>query len=228
MTLVIGHRGASHDFPENTIAAFEGAAALGADWVELDVRRTSDGVLVVHHDPVLADGRVIADTVSTDLPAAVPTLERALAASHPMGVNVEIKNAPAEPGYDPTDELVAATLAVIETAGAEVDVLVSCFDLATIAVVRALSPDAATGYLVLSTSEPDDAVSLAAGGGHRAVHPFDLFVDEASVRRCHDMGVEINVWTVDDPDRIRQLAEWGVDAVITNRPDVARAALARG
>jgi glycerophosphoryl diester phosphodiesterase len=50
MTVVIGHRGASADFPENTLDAFAGAAAQGADWVELDVRATSDGVLVVHHD----------------------------------------------------------------------------------------------------------------------------------------------------------------------------------
>ena len=57
MTVVIGHRGASADFPENTLDAFAGAAAQGADWVELDVRATSDGILVVHHDAVLPDGR---------------------------------------------------------------------------------------------------------------------------------------------------------------------------
>lgn len=228
MTKVVGHRGASHDFPENTLAAFEGAAQLGADWVELDVRRTIDEVLVVHHDPVLADGRAICHTPAAELPAAVPTLELALAACHPMGVNVEIKNSPAEPGYDPGYSIAEQTLAAIDRAGHGIDVLVSCFDLATIEAVRSLQPLVATGYLVLSTSEPEDAVSLAVTGGHRAVHPFDLFVDEESVRRCHDAGVEINVWTVDDPDRIRQLVEWGVDAVITNRPDVALAAIGRG
>lgn len=234
MTKVVGHRGASHDYPENTVAAFEGAAAQGADWVELDVRRTSDGVLVVHHDPTLADGSVIAHTAAAHLPPSVPTLEAALAASRPMGVNVEIKNSPTEPGHDPTGELVAATLAVIDAAIAAArpdgtfDVLVSCFDLATVDAVRELHPVVATGYLVLSTTEPHDAVRLAVERGHRAVHPYDLFVDEPTVRRSHDAGIEVNVWTVDHPDRIRQLAEWGVDAVITNRPDVARAALAKG
>lgn len=228
MTKVVGHRGASHDFPENTLAAFEGAAVQGADWVELDVRRTIDGVLVVHHDPALADGRAICHTAAADLPPAVPTLELALAACHPLGVNVEIKNSPAEEGYDPTDALATATIEAIEAAGHGIDVLVSCFDLATVDAVRSLRSFVATGYLVLSTSDPHDAVALAVAGGHRAVHPFDLFVDEESVRRCHDSGVEINVWTVDDPDRIRQLAEWGVDAVITNRPAVALAAIGRG
>lgn len=228
MTKVVGHRGASHDFPENTLAAFEGAAAQGADWVELDVRRTSDGVLVVHHDPVLADGRVICHTSSGELPATVPTLSLALAACHPMGVNVEIKNSPGEDGYDPSGALAEQTLDAIDEAGHGIDILVSCFDLATVDAVRSLRPLVATGYLVLSTSDPADAVALAVAGGHRAVHPFDLFVDHDAVRRCHDAGVEINVWTVDDPDRIRQLAEWEVDAVITNRPDVALAAIGRG
>ena len=56
-TRVIGHRGASHDHPENTVEAFGAAQAMGADWVELDVRVTADHELIVHHDPVLPDGR---------------------------------------------------------------------------------------------------------------------------------------------------------------------------
>src|SRR3954462_15730102 len=84
--LVIGHRGASHDYPENTLEAFEGAARQGADWVELDVRCTLDGALVVHHDPVLADGRAICETESLSLPPSVTTLALALAACPPMGV----------------------------------------------------------------------------------------------------------------------------------------------
>ncbi|MFN8051924.1 MAG: glycerophosphodiester phosphodiesterase [Acidimicrobiales bacterium] len=223
--MVIGHRGASFDFPENTLEAFEGAAAQGADWVELDVRCTADGVLVVHHDAVLPDGRVIFDTIAGDLPDTVTTLELALATCLPMGVNVEIKNSPAEPGYDPTGALARSTVLAIGGVGPGLDVLVSSFDIGTLEAVRSADPMLATGYLVLSTEEPDDAVAMAVGGGHRAVNPWDPCVTEASVARAHDAGIEVNVWTVDDPDRIRQLADWGVDAVITNRPAVARRAL---
>lgn len=225
MTLVIGHRGASADFPENTLAAFEGARAQGAHWVELDVRRTADGVLVVHHDPVLADGRTIAELGAADLPETVTTLSLALAACHPMGVNVEIKNSPHEPGHDPSGELAAATCEVIAADGHGIDVLVSSFDHDTLLAVRDHSPLLATGYLVLSTTEPEDAVGMALAAGHRAVNPWDPCVTEASIVAAHEAGIEVNVWTVDDPARIVELAAWGADSVITNRPAVARRAL---
>lgn len=227
MSLVIGHRGASHDFPENTLDAFAGAAAQGADWVELDVRATADAVLVVHHDPVLADGRVIASTALADLPSSVPMLSEALAQMGGLGVNVEIKNSPAEPGHDPTGWLAQATVDCIGGFGEGLDVLVSSFEIETLEVVRRAAPDLATGYLVLSTEEPLDAVAVAAAGGHVAVNPWDPCVTEASIARAHAAGLQVNVWTVDDPDRIRQLVEWGADAVITNRPAVALAALGR-
>lgn len=225
MALVIGHRGASHDFPENTLDAFAGASAQGADWVELDVRVTRDAVLVVHHDPILGDGRVICETDNDDLPASVPMLSEALALMGSLGVNVEIKNSPGEPGYDPSGWLAQATATSIADWGPDLEILVSCFDLDTLAQVRSIAPDLRTGYLVLSTEEPLDAVAAAAAGGHQAVNPWDPCVTAESIARAHDAGLEVNVWTVDDPERIRQLVDWGADAVITNRPAVAVAAL---
>lgn len=228
MTSVIAHRGASHDFPANTIEAFGAAADQGADGVELDVRATSDGVLVVHHDPLLPDGRVIADLAANDLPSSVPTLAAALTSMRTPSVNVEIKNSPVEPGYDPSGWLAAATVDVIGETASALDVIVSSFELDTLVAVRAAARDLDIGYLVLSPDEPVDAVAAAVDGGYVAIHPWDPCVTEASIRRAHDAGVRVNVWTVDDPDRIRQLAVWGVDAVITNRPAVAREALRRG
>ena len=70
--LVIGHRGASADSPENTLAAFRLAAAQGADWVELDVRLTTDSELAVLHDPYLPDGRPVFDLARSELPPDVP------------------------------------------------------------------------------------------------------------------------------------------------------------
>ena len=110
-TAVIAHRGASRAAPENTVEAFLTAARMGADAVELDVRRTADGVLVVHHDPRLADTRVIVATPYRDLPAHVPTLAAALDACAGMWVNVEIKNDAEEPDFDPTDSIADDTIA---------------------------------------------------------------------------------------------------------------------
>ena len=69
MVEVLAHRGASKAARQNTIEAFRLAATMGSDGVELDVRRTADGLLVVHHDPYVADGRVIGDVQSVDLPS---------------------------------------------------------------------------------------------------------------------------------------------------------------
>jgi glycerophosphoryl diester phosphodiesterase len=223
-TCVVGHRGASHDHPENTIAAFEGAKAQGADWVELDVRVAADGSLVVHHDPALDDGRAIATLSREELPTTLPTLADALAACAPMGVNVEIKNDPSEADFDEARSMVPAVLDVIDSSG--VEVLVSSFDHQTIDAVRRGST-LPTGYLVYLADDPVDAVARAVDGGHTAIHPWYGFVDEALVARCHDAGLAINVWTVDEPDWITKLAGWGVDGIITNRPLLARQALGR-
>src|SRR3954468_3922079 len=97
---ILAHRGASSSHRENTIDAFRASGPMGADWVELDVRRTADGALAVHHDAHLADGRAIVELAASDLPAHVPLLAEALAACAPMGVNVEIKNWPADIDFD--------------------------------------------------------------------------------------------------------------------------------
>ena len=74
MTLVIGHKGAAGLAPENSLEAFRMAREVGADGVELDVRRTADGALAVHHDPTLGDGRRLMDVATGELPAGIATL----------------------------------------------------------------------------------------------------------------------------------------------------------
>ena len=105
MTQVLAHRGASNASRENTIDAFRLAGELGCDAVELDVRRTSDGQLIVHHDARLADGRAIVELSAADLPAHIPDLQAALDACSGMWVNVEIKNHPQDPDFDLTDSI---------------------------------------------------------------------------------------------------------------------------
>lgn len=224
MTLVIAHRGASAAFPENTVAAFTGARALGADWVELDVRRAADGALVVLHDEALPDGRLLHTLTRDDIDPSVPSLSEALDACEGMGVNVEIKNLPTEAAYDPAMAVVPDVVEELRRRGDPERWLVSCFDLATVDACHALAPEIPTAFLVLDPKGAE-AVEVAAAHGHRAVHPWVPFVDEALVEHAHAAGLQVNTWTIDDPERIVELAAWGTDGVVTNVPDAARAAL---
>ena len=228
--LVIGHRGASAAHPENTLAAFQGAIDQGADGVELDVRRTADGALALCHDEVLPDGRAVVDVQEAELPPAVPILARALDVCRPLAVvNVEIKNWPADRDFDPREQVAADVVALLEARDELADrrILVSSFHLPTVDRVHELAPGLGTGWLLGVAEDLGPLVDRAAAAGHVAVHPHHAFVDGGLVARAHDAGLAVNTWTCDDPDRIRWLADLGVDAVITNVPDVALAALDR-
>lgn len=223
MVKIIGHRGASADWPENTLAAFRGAFTQGADWVELDVRSTIDSHLVVLHDPTLPDGRIIAEMAAAEVPPEVPTLADALRACVPMGVNVEIKHEPDGPGF--WDDRRITDLTVAATADTPVPLLISSFDLAVIDRWRQLAPQVDTAYLVLDPRAPVDAIRRCVVNGHAALHPWDPCVDRDLIDAAHEEGIAVNVWTVDDPDRIAELAGWGVDGIVTNVPAVARRVL---
>lgn len=218
--VVIAHRGASAAYPENTVAAFRGAAAMGAEWVELDARRTADGALVVHHDAGLPDGRVIVTLPRAELPESVPTLPEALDACAGMGVNIELKNNPPDPDLDPTHGVADATVDLLAERGGRDEVLISSFNPATLERVRERAEHLATAQLVIEP--PADVVDRLLAAGHSALHPYDWFVDEDLVARCHAAGIAVNVWTVDDPERMRVLLDHGVDGICTNVPDVAR------
>ena len=225
MTKVIAHRGASARFPENSIAAFEGAVALGADGVELDVRRTSDGLGVVHHDADLADGRPILSLRADEVPPTVARLAAALVGCGDLDVNVEIKNWRDDADFDETRALADWTVAEIRAWGGRDRTVVSSFDLATIDRVRGLDPAVRTAWLVVDRGDPLALIGRAAERGHAGIHPVDRMVDEDFVAAAHTAGLFVNVWTVDEPDRIQALAALGVDGVVTNVPDVARLAL---
>jgi glycerophosphoryl diester phosphodiesterase len=225
MTLVLGHRGASAARPENTIAAFLEAREQGADGVELDVRRSRDGGLVVHHDAELADGRAICELDVADLPSEICLLGAALDACAGLLVNIEIKNVPVDRDYDPTEYLAREVAALVGERKLHGSVLVSSFSLDAIDRVAELDADIRCGYLTSATWNQAHCLARAVEHGHEALHPYHLTVNRELVEAAHAQGIEVNTWTVDDPDRIRWLArEAGVDAVITNAPDVALAA----
>ena len=224
VTSVIAHRGASRAERENTVAAFRRAAELGADMVELDVRRSADGGLVVHHDAHLGDGRAVCSVAEADLPDHVPTLDDALDACAGMAVNIEIKNDPAEPGFD-ADRTVSDEVSALVRARGETDrILVSSFDRPSLDRLRAVAdPPIATAWLV--TAPPAEVVDVLVTGGHQALHPWWQAVDQPLIERCHRAGLAVNVWTCDEPAAMDRLAAWGVDGICTNVPDVAVAVL---
>lgn len=223
--LVYGHRGASADAPENTVEAFALAKAQGAHGVELDVRRCRDGDMALHHDAELADGRRIVELTRADLPETSATLADALDVCEGMVVNIEIKNVPVDPDHDPTCALADAVVGLLHERGGRDRVIVSSFGLATVDRVRAIDPGIPTALLTFIDPMGPRAIELAAGHGHRAIHPHVATVDPAFVALAHDHDLAVNVWTVDDPERIRELADWGVDGIVTNVPAIALAAL---
>lgn len=216
---VMAHRGASKAAPENTLAAFRRAGEMGSDAVELDVRRTSDGVLVIHHNPHLPDGRVVAGIAHADLPTSVPTLGDALDACVGMWVNVEIKNDPEEPDFDPTDMIADETLAHLLARNEDGRWLISSFRMETVDRCRAIAPQIKTAWLCVDA--PQGIADTLVKKGHHALHPWVAMLTRDTIAACHAAGVQVNAWTCDDPARMTELIEWGIDGICTNLPDVA-------
>jgi glycerophosphoryl diester phosphodiesterase len=226
---VLAHRGAVRVAPENTLEAFVAASALGADGVELDVHRTADGGLVVHHDADARGVGVLAERAEADIRAArpeIPTLEEALDACTGMLVNIEVKNLPGDADYDPTDAVAASVVDLLTRRDGRDDVLVSSFNLESADRVRELDASIPTGFLTLVGMDPVDGIEIAHAHGHGAVHPdvraLTAEAAAATVARAHEFGMAVNVWTVNGEEEMQRLAAAGVDAIITDVPDVAR------
>lgn len=230
-TQVMAHRGASKAAPANTLEAFRLAAHMGAHAVELDVRRCASGDLVVHHDPELRDGRIIALLERTRLPSHIPTLDEALDACGEMWVNVEVKNHRIEPDFDQDD---LRTLAVLDVLRRRVALhgdasryLLSCFRRKTVDRVKSEWPILPTAWLTVSVPDPTTLARDLRLAGHAAVHPEVSKVTPTLIQTFHAEGIKVNTWTCDDPERMRELIEWGVDGICTNVPDVALEVLRR-
>jgi glycerophosphoryl diester phosphodiesterase len=229
---ILAHRGASRVAPENTLAAFVEAANLGADGVELDVHRSADGVPVVHHDASALGIGILAAHSAAEIRRvlpSVPTLAEALDACAGMLVNVEVKNLPGDADHDPEERAAAAVVELLHSRGRRDDVLVSSFSLASIDRVRGLDATIPTALLTLVGFDPLDGAAVAADHGHATIHPDVRSivgpVAAALADRATELGMTVNAWTVNSPSEIRRLAAVGIDGVITDVPDVARAAL---
>lgn len=223
---VIAHRGASAHAVENTVEAFRLAVEQGADGIELDVRRTADGHLVVHHDPHLADGTAIAATRRDQLSPHVPDLAVALDACAGAWVNLEIKNDEREPGFEADRAVAVDVIDLLRTRPDDPERwLISSFDLASLAVVRGSGSSVRTAWLVHAITP--EVLAEVVVAGHHAVHPWVATLDRAAVDAAHDAGLTVNAWTCNDEDQMRDLIAWGVDGIVTDVPDIARRLVVR-
>jgi glycerophosphoryl diester phosphodiesterase len=220
--LVLGHRGASAEVPENTLPAFERALDLGAEGVELDVRMSADCVPVVIHDDTVdrtTDGRGVVRSFTASQLAAldagagagVPLLEEiaAWAASRDCWLNVELKERGTE----------SATVGVLRRAGLRERILISSFDSAVVAEVGRAGPEF-TRYLLAERWDAAMARARIACGASGVCLGVDG-ATPAALRALAAESIPVVVWTADEPERIRELLEAGVSAIISNVPAVA-------
>jgi len=242
--LLFGHRGASAKAPENTLMAFERAVAVGVDVLELDVHLSKDGVVVVHHDAAVdrttnGSGEVKSFTFS-ELRALdagyrfvdaagehcfrgrgcqIPRLSDVLAAFPGRGFNIEVKQA--EP------VMVRAVLEVLERAGTS-NVVLAAADDGIMRSIVAADPGVALGMssaecwrfwwqaMLGRTPREFSGRCLQVPPYHYGVLPV---TSRRVVKAAHDAGLEVHVWTINDP---REAAHWlarGVDGVMSDDPD---------
>ena len=222
MTLVVAHRGAAQEAPQNSVQAFLDARRQGADGVELDVRRSRDGALVVNHDLDIPGKGPICDLDVADLPEHVALLSEAMVACGDLLVNVEIKNSIDEQGHDPSGALVSQVLAELAEILTDGQVIISSFDLATVAAVRREEPTMATGLLLEPGADVEAAIDLAVEHGFSAIHPFVIGTTPEVVARAHAAGLSVNVWTVNGQSDASELVAMGADAIITDDVPMVR------
>lgn len=209
------HRGWTRHGPENSLPAILGAAGT-ADFVELDVRRSIDGVAVLSHDAIVG-GLEVSSATAAELAAldlgggvGVPTLAELLARD-PLPLDIEIKPEVEDLGI--LEQVVGL---------ARPGDFVSSFNWDLCDGVRRLAPGLPTGLPFEGSVGFRSAIEGAVAGGHQWVLPHDPLVTREAVSVAHAAGLLVGVWTVNNQERAAELADYGVDAVISDHPDRIR------
>ena len=229
--LILGHRGASAHAGDNTIEAFEIALAHGADGVELDVRFTADGRVILHHDPEIGE---LGPLIHHDFASVrrfhpeLPTLDEALAVLGDLIVNVEIKNSPFEVDFDSEHRMAEAVARWVNRHDIHERVVVTSFNPDTVSAVRDADPFIVTGQLTNPGFDMSSGLPSIAEAGNTWFAPYysDVLLKPEAVIDAHDLGLRVVTWTVDDADDIVALADAGIDAIISNDPGHTRRVLA--
>ena len=235
MTEIFAHRGASGYAPENTLEAFRLAMEQGADGIELDVQMTKDGQVVVIHDETIdrvSDGTgAVRDYTLEELKkfhfsnhmenyenAAIPTLKEVLdlIKSSNMLLNIELKT-----GIYWYPNLEEKTMELVKEAGMEDRIIYSSFNHYSIQKILEQDVHAETAYLfsdVLLSME-----KYAKETGVKGLHPAVYHLKMADFLETYlKSGLKVRVWTVNNKEDMKMFMDAGVDAVITNYPDLAR------
>ncbi|MDZ7371315.1 MAG: glycerophosphodiester phosphodiesterase family protein [candidate division KSB1 bacterium] len=219
--LVLAHRGASREAPENTLAAFRRAFALGVDGIELDVQLTADGELIVIHDDTVnrttnGRGRVERKTLA-ELQALdagkwfseqfagerLPSLAQVLDEAEGVLVDVEIKKCR-------DSELLKERLSALIPPHKANAFLITSFDSSIIEEFKTMRPDLRTGLLLNGRRK--------SAGSWEFVLPHHRLVDNLFCARAAEAGKKIIVWTVDEEREVNRLLQLGVGRFITNEP----------
>ncbi len=230
--MVCAHRGRSEIVPENTMAAYEAAIEIEADFMELDVRRTADGTIVCIHDPTVertTDGAGEVEELTLDELRAldagawkgeeyagerIPLLSEVLEQIAPrLVIDIEIKQR----------GIAEQVVEEIQAAEAVRRVSVVSFDTDDLRTVRSAQPRISCGFI---TSGPEDSSAEAArdlidealecGAGFISCHHAN--VAEVLVRECHLMGMILMAWTMDEREDIQRMIDLRVDALVSNLP----------
>ena len=234
--IIFAHRGASAHAPENTLAAFELALAQGADGIELDVKLSADGHVVVIHDPTTdrttgARGRVkdlslaelrglnAGSFYSANFSAEkIPMLEEVFEAfGKKIFINVELTN------YNtPRDHLVESVCMLVKKFNVQKHVMFSSFYASNLSKARSYLPEVPCGLLAFNGLLGAWARSFGfAFGKYAALHPYLKDVTPQQVQRVHRLKGRVHVWTVNAEEDMRRLFGWGVDAIFTDNPQLA-------
>ncbi|MBM7634963.1 glycerophosphodiester phosphodiesterase [Geomicrobium sediminis] len=233
----VAHRGASGHAPENTIAAFDKAVEIGADYIEVDVHMSKNNEVVVIHDATVnrttdGEGRVNDFTLrelhqldagswfsdeykGEQIPTLGEVLDRYLGE---IGILIEVKD-PAN--YNNMERFVAIELIKRQLRKpTDEEVIVQSFDHASMERFHNILPDVPIGVLVSNNPNGISDEQLKAFQTYADyTNPNHLMVDQDLVTRIQDHGMQISTWTVNDPNRMEELVEYGVDGIITDFPD---------
>ncbi len=227
--LVYAHRGDRTRASDNTLEAYRLAVDAGSDGIELDVRRTNDGVLIMSHEdrrPGMPPFIELTMTEVRDHAPEIPTLVEMLnAVPDHIWLNVEIKNNPRDPDFDPTRTIVDQTIDTIAEHDSLARILLSSFDPQSMQRAGDHSPELFRGQLIRTPVDLGYGVEIAVAQNGRAVHPAMSYFRAdatAAMQMIHDAGLAAVVWGANTPDDVASLLGAGVDVIITDDPGMAR------
>ncbi len=234
-TLNFAHRGFTRAAPENSLAAFKAAMELGVDGIEFDVRTCKSGEVVVFHDPTLArmtDGRgfvknkTLAElkrlrlrSDNPELDERIPTLEELVETVRGrLLLNVEIKTK----GL-PKDHIENKVVEILRSYGLEYQTIISSFNPIVLRRIRKLDDQIMTGYLLdKNFTVRKSEIPLSRLAGAKAIHFEKSLVTQKLLDKIKRLGVYSAVWTVNDPELMRRFLAMGVNAIISDRPEVLK------